>query len=136
DLCLARMGRAGYRVLATGGAPIGGTLLDRILFEQKILPHLGQGQKWGPGLDLPHSIYNRLVNPDANWRISEFEYARSVRSLLNASTASGTASPELRRFYAVVSRRLGPDLFAAIEAAKMRLSEEERSEIRFEAGEV
>jgi hypothetical chaperone protein len=136
DLCLARMGRAGYRVLATGGAPIGGTLLDRILFEQKLLPRLGQGQKWGPGLDLPHSIYNRLVNPDANWRISEFEYARSVRSLLNASTASGTASPELRRFYAVVSRRLGPDLFAAIEAAKMRLSEEDRTEIHFEAGEV
>jgi hypothetical chaperone protein len=136
DLCLARRGRAGYRVLATGGAPIGGTLLDRLLFEEKLLPHLGQGQKWGPGLDLPHSIYNRLVNPDANWRISDFEYARSVRSILNASTASGTSSPELRRFYAMVSRRLGPDLFAAIEAAKMRLSEEERTEIHFVSGEA
>jgi hypothetical chaperone protein len=133
DLCLAQFRREGYHVLSTGGAAIGGTLLDRIVFERKLLRHLGQGRKWGPGLDLPHSIFNRLVNPDANWRISEHEYAASVRTLLRASAASGTDSPELRQFHAVASRRLGPDLFAAIEAAKVRLSAVEQTEIRYEA---
>jgi molecular chaperone DnaK (HSP70) len=46
--------------------------------------------------------------------------------------AAGGASSRLRAFYTVVSGRLGPDLFSAIEAAKMRLSEVEETEIRFE----
>src|SRR5262249_25600239 len=120
------------------GLAIGGTLLDRILFERKLLRHLGAGQRWGPGLDLPHSIFNRLVNPDENWRVSEFEYANSVRGILNTSTACGTASPQLRLFHQIVAKRLGPDLFRPIEAAKVRLSEQERPEIRFacEAGSI
>ena len=136
DLCLARFGSGGYQVLNTGGAHIGGTLLDRVLFERKLLKHLGKGQKWSRGLDLPNYIYNRLVNPDANWRISETEYATEVRQILNASTAVGTASRQLRAFHTVVSRRMGPDLFSAIEAAKVRLSQEEETEINLSTGEV
>jgi hypothetical chaperone protein len=136
DLCLARFGREGYQVLGTTGAHIGGTLLDRILFEQKLLTHLGKGKKWGRGLDLPNSLYNRLINPDDNWRISEVDYARNVRSILNTSAAWGTTSPQLRTFYQIVNRRLGPDLFAAIEEAKIRLSDQEATEIRFAADGV
>lgn len=131
DLCLARFERGSCQVLSTGGAHIGGTLLDRILFEGKLLRHLGQGQKWGPGLDLPPDLFNRLVNPDESWRISDQEYALSARAILNDSIARGGASFALRQFHAVASRRLGPDLFAAIEAAKVRLSESETTEIRF-----
>jgi len=136
DLCLARFGPDGYRVLNTSGVSIGGTVLDRILFENKLLPHLGQGQKWGRGMELPHYIFNRLVNPDANWRITENEYASEVRQILNASTASGTASLQLRAFHSVAARRMGPDLFGAIEAAKVRLSQEEQTEIRFSGPDV
>jgi len=136
DLCLARFDRSRYRVLATGGAHIGGTLLDRILFERKILPHLGYGRKWGRGLDLPKHIFNRLINPDAAWRLTETEYALEVRQIVNASIAGGTATSHFRTFNAVASRRLGPDLFAAIETAKMRLSEVEETQIRFEAEDV
>jgi hypothetical chaperone protein len=133
DLCLARMERGGYRVLGTGGAHIGGTLLDRILFERKLLKHLGEGQQWGRGLDLPRHIFNRLINPDANWRISDSEYASEVRHIINATNALGRSSRHLRQFYAVVSNRLGPDLFEVIETAKMRLSEAQETEIRFQA---
>jgi hypothetical chaperone protein len=136
DLCLARMERGRYQVLRTSGERIGGTMLDRILFEKKLLRYLGQGKKWGRGLDLPRAIFNRLVNPDENWRITEQEYATEVRRIFYASKASGTVSRELRAFYSVVSGRLGPDLFGAIEAAKVRLSEEEETEIRFQAEDV
>jgi hypothetical chaperone protein len=133
DLCLARMEGGRYRILRTSGASIGGSMLDRLLFEGKLLKHLGQGQKWGRGLDLPNALFNRLVNPDANWKISEHEYTVEVRQILHATTASGQHARGLQQLYAVVSRRLGPDLFAAIEGAKQRLSGVEETEIRFEA---
>lgn len=136
DLCLARFGSQGYEVLNTAGAHIGGTLLDRILFEKKLLPHLGYGKKWDRGLELPGYIFHRLVNPDANWRISDVEYAREVKTILNASIAGGTVSRQLKQFFEVASRRLGPDLFTAIEEAKIRLSDTEETEIRFEADGV
>src|SRR3569833_739134 len=96
DLCVAQSLSTDYRVLSTAGAHIGGTVLDRILFEQKLLPHLGKEQKWGRGLDLPDALFNRLVNPDANWRIEEQEYSREVRSILNATLARGSAARGLQ----------------------------------------
>src|SRR5262249_49463098 len=92
-----------------------------------------EGQKWGPGLDLPHSIFNRLVNPDANWRGSEHEYAGSIRAPLRASAADRADSPEPRQVPTVLSPRPGPGPFPRIEAAKVRLSELEATEIRYEA---
>jgi hypothetical chaperone protein len=133
DLCLARFGPGGYQVLGTAGAHIGGTRLDRLLFEGKLLKHLGQGQKWGRGLELPYYLFNRLVNPDANWRLTEGEYASEARRILDATTASGGSAVKLRTFHTVVSRRLGADLFASIEAAKIRLSSVPATEIRFAA---
>jgi hypothetical chaperone protein len=136
DLCVARWREGRYQVLATAGASIGGTLLDRILFEKKLLKHLGHGQKWGRGLDLPHALFNRLINPDANWRYSDAEYAYEARQILDASIAWGSASRQLQAFHEVVTRRLGPDLFGAIETAKVELSEVEETEIRYHSGKV
>lgn len=136
DLCLARWERGQYEVLATSGVHIGGTLLDRILFEQKLLKHLGKGQTWGRGLELPVSLFNRLVNPDAAWRVTETEYSREVRQILHASNAWGSASLQLKALYEVVSRRMGPSLFSAIEQAKVRLSDAPQTEIRFQVGDL
>ena len=136
DLCLGRFGSGEYRVLNTGGVYIGGTLLDRILFEEKILKHLGHGEKWGRGLELPRRAFHRLVNPDANWRVSEWEYANEAKRILDMTTATGARNRPFRAFYSVVSRRLGPELFRSIEAAKMRLSDEETTEIQFTAPDV
>lgn len=133
DLCLARMRAGRYEVLNTSGISLGGTVLDRILFESKILEHLGHGQKWGRGLDLPNAVFNRLVNPDANWKITEHEYTVEVRQLLHATTGLGKQATGLQQFYRVVAGRLGPDLFAAIETAKQQLSDREETEIRFAA---
>jgi len=136
DLCLARWAKGSYEVLGTSGVSIGGTLLDRILFEQKLLKHLGKGQTWGRGLELPNALFNRLVNPDASWRVTENEYSQEVRQILAASVAWGSASSQLKTLHEVVSRRLGPNLFGAIEQAKVRLSETPETEIRFRAGDI
>lgn len=136
DLCLARWAHGEYQVLGTSGVSIGGTLLDRILFEQKLLKHLGKGQTWGRGLELPNSLFNRLVNPDASWRVTEAEYSHEVRQILHASTAWGSVSSQIKNLHQVVTRRLGPSLFGAIEQAKVRLSDSPQTEIRFQAGDV
>ncbi len=133
DLCLARAKDGRFTVLANRGARIGGTTLDRRLFEEKLLPRLGQGQQWGPGLDLPAFVLNRLVNPDESWRIPDVVHARSVRQIVNAAASVGRRSPELQALAIVASARQGPELFAAIEQAKIELSErvETRIEYRF-----
>jgi hypothetical chaperone protein len=123
DLCLARSVASRFEVLATRGVRIGGTTLDRRIFEEKLLPRLGQGQKWGPGLELPVFILNRLVNPDESWRIPDVVHARSTRTIVNAAAAAGRRSPELQALATVAAARQGPELFAAIEQAKIELSE-------------
>ncbi len=137
DLSVARVSPDGsHRILSTAGAAIGGSLLDRIIFEGKLLHHLGSGRKWGQNRDLPHSLFNRLINPDENWRISDSEYAREISEIVRASVACRTESRELRQLQEVVSRRLGPSLFQSVEASKLELSRVAETEIAFDADRV
>jgi hypothetical chaperone protein len=136
DLCLARAESGRFEVLANRGVRIGGTTLDRRIFEEKLLPRLGQGQKWGQGLELPVFILNRLVNPDESWRIPDVVHARSTRTIVNAAAAAGRRSPELQALATVASARQGPELFAAIEQAKIELSEREETTIEYRFRDV
>jgi hypothetical chaperone protein len=152
DLCLARSQDGQFEVLATRGARIGGTTLDRRIFEEKLLPRLGQGQKWGrvpvllgggssppqgrDGLELPGFVLNRLVNPDESWRIPDVVHARSTQTILKAAAAAGRRSPELQALATVAAARQGPELFAAIEQAKIELSEHEGSRIEYRFRDV
>jgi hypothetical chaperone protein len=136
DLCLARSQAGQFEVKATRGVRLGGTTLDRRIFEEKLLPHLGQGQKWGPGLELPGFVLNRLVNPDESWRIPDVVHARSTRGIVNAAAASGRRSRELQALATVAAARQGPELFAAIEQAKIELSETEETRIDYRFREV
>jgi hypothetical chaperone protein len=136
DLCLARAASGQFEVLATRGVRIGGTTLDRRIFEEKLLPRLGQGQKWGPGLELPAFVLNRLVNPDESWRIPDVVHARSTQHILKASAAAGRRSPELQALATVAAARQGPELFAAIEQAKIELSEQDETRIDYRFRDV
>jgi hypothetical chaperone protein len=136
DLCLARARGGGFRVLATRGVRIGGTTLDRRIFEEKLLPHFGKGQRWGPGLELPAFVLNRLVNPDESWRIPDAVHARSTRQIANAAAAAGRRSPQLQALATVAAARQGPELFAAIEQAKIELSEQTETCIDYQFRDV
>jgi hypothetical chaperone protein len=131
DLCLARCGRE-FEILATEGVRIGGTTLDRILFEEKVLDHFGRGQQWGPGLELPTFLFHRLVNPDESWRLSDADHARTARHVLNATRAAGRRSAELEALTTVSAFRKGPEIFRALEDAKILLSEQPESAIRYQ----
>lgn len=135
DLCLARCERdRSCEILATTGVRIGGTTLDRRLFEEKVLDHLGRGCRWGPGLELPNALLHRLVNPDETWRLSEAEHARLALHVLNATRAAGHRRPELEALQAVTAGRKGPEIFRAIESAKIALSDTPEAAIRYAFG--
>jgi hypothetical chaperone protein len=135
DLCLARCGRErSCEILATSGVRLGGTTLDRRLFEEKVLDHLGRGCRWGPGLDLPNVLLHRLVNPDETWRLTDAEHARLALHVLNATRAAGHHRPELEALQAVTAARKGPEIFRAIETAKIALSEVPEIPIRYAFG--
>jgi hypothetical chaperone protein len=135
DLCLARCDRErACEILATSGVRIGGTTLDRRLFEEKVLDHLGRGCRWGPGLELPNALLHRLVNPDETWRLTDAEHARLALHVLNATRAAGHRRPELEALQSVTASRKGPEIFRAIESAKIALSEVPVSPIHFHFG--
>lgn len=135
DLCLARCDRErSCEILATSGVRIGGTTLDRRLFEEKVLDHLGRGCRWGTGLALPNVLLHRLVNPDETWRVTDIEHSRMALHVLNATRAAGHHRPELEALRAVSSGRKGPEIFRAIESAKIALSDVPESPIRFRFG--
>jgi hypothetical chaperone protein len=135
DLCLARCDRdRACDILATSGVRIGGTTLDRRLFEEKVLDHLGRGTRWGTGLDLPNALLHRLVNPDETWRLTDAEHARLALHVLNATRAAGRRRPELEALQAVTASRKGPEIFRAIESAKIALSDLPQTTIRYEFG--
>jgi hypothetical chaperone protein len=137
DLCLARCGAGRQsRVLGTAGVRVGGTTLDRILFEDKLLRHFGQGQQWGPGLELPTFLLHRLVNPDESWRLTDQQHAQSARHVLNAARAAGLRSRELAALATVSTARKGPELFQAIEEAKCALSRQTQTAIQYQYRDV
>lgn len=132
DLCLARCGvDRPSQVLGVSGVRVGGTTLDRILFEEKLLPHFGKGQHWGAGLELPTFLLQRLVNPDESWRLTDAQHAQTARHVLNASRAAGRHTSQLAALATVSTARKGPEIFAAIEQAKCALSLDDLSAIRY-----
>jgi hypothetical chaperone protein len=133
DLCLARCGvDRPSTVMGVAGVRVGGTTLDRILFEEKLLPHFGKGQHWGPGLELPTFLLQRLVNPDESWRLTDAQHAQTARHVLNATQATGRRSSELAALATISTARKGPEIFAAIEEAKCALSHRVASAIRYD----
>jgi hypothetical chaperone protein len=133
DLCLARCGAdRPSRVMGVAGVRVGGTTLDRILFEEKLLPHFGKGQHWGPGLELPTFLLQRLVNPDESWRLTDAQHAQTARHVLNATKAAGRPSSQLAALATVSTARKGPEIFAAIEETKCALSHHRAGAIRYD----
>lgn len=119
-----------YRVLATGGTPIGGDALDRRIMQRKLLRYFGVDGATGlGGLTLPARVADLLLswqtipqlNEPANLGI--LERLRTQRS-----------GPYARRFRALdclVTRNYGLPVFEAIENAKVRLSDEQHTRLEF-----
>lgn len=106
-------------ILATTGIHLGGTDFDRLLNLGCVMPLLGYGQRTPSGRELPNRIFYEL----ATWHL--VHHASSRKSLAEARELwrDYTDLAQHRRLLQVLTDRLGHQLLAEVEAAKIACSE-------------
>jgi hypothetical chaperone protein len=106
-------------ILATTGIHLGGTDFDRLLNLGCVMPLLGYGQRTPSGRELPNRIFYEL----ATWHL--VHHASSRKSLAEARELwrDYTDMAQHRRLLQVLTDRLGHQLLAEVEVAKIACSE-------------
>jgi hypothetical chaperone protein len=120
DITVAKQGRSGPEVLASGGIPLGGDLLDSRMVEAEVAPSFGERARYrGSGLPVPSHLFHRLRTWQTIVELNRPDLLELIRR-----ARRGTDQPEqLAAFETLVTRNYGFALFRAVEAAKIRLSE-------------
>ena len=133
DVTVARAGQPAIEVLATGGVPIGGDLMDSRIMETHVAEHLGKGAHYrDKGLPVPNHIFSRL----RSWQ-TIVELNRPDRmELIREARRSADKPRELAALEHLVSRNHGLDMFRAIELAKIDLSTAEIGTVRLKRGAI
>ncbi|MCH7579952.1 MAG: Hsp70 family protein [Chloroflexi bacterium] len=133
DITVAEARGDSIDVLATGGVPIGGDLLDSRIMETRIAPQFGRGAHYEPeGLPVPSHILSRL----RTWQtIVELNRPDRLEIIRDARRRSDSPR-ELAALESLVTRNHGLELFRAIERAKIALSDEEQAEVRLQADDI
>jgi hypothetical chaperone protein len=102
-------------VLATSGVHLGGTDFDRLLNLQLVMPLLGLGHIGPGGRQVPSGILHDL----STWHLIHHAY---TRQRLHHAAELWTAYSDItlhRRLMQVLQERLGHQLLASVEAAKI-----------------
>ena len=105
-------------ILATSGIHLGGTDFDRLLNLGCVMPLLGHGQRTPSGRELPNRIFYEL----ATWHL--VHHASNRKSLAEARELWRDYSDlaQHRRLMHVLTERLGHQLLAEVEVAKIACS--------------
>jgi len=128
DITVARATGRAAEVLATGGVPLGGDLLDSRIMETRVAQHFGKGARYADGLPLPGHLLSRLRSWQTIVELNRPDLLELVRD-----AARRTDKPrELANLETLVTRNYGLALFRAIEQAKIALSSDEASEVRLQ----
>jgi hypothetical chaperone protein len=129
DVTVARATDGGIEVLATGGVPIGGDLLDSRIMETRIAPHFGRGAQYLPQrLPVPSHLFSRL----RTWQTIVELNRPDLLELIRSARRGSDRPHEMAALEALVTRNRGLELFRAIEEAKIALSTEESAEVRLQ----
>jgi hypothetical chaperone protein len=135
DFSVMRFARENGRLTATAlahdGVGIAGDTFDYRIIDNAIAPQLGKDaryQSFGKWLAVPRHYFAAF----SRWHhLSWLKGQRAMADLEDIALASD--EPEkLERLRSIVDHDLGLDLYAAITGAKMRLSEQEETEFRFD----
>jgi hypothetical chaperone protein len=120
-------------ILAAAGVHIGGTDFDRLLSLARVMPRLGYRTETADGKrPLPSGPYYDL----ATWhRINQLYTPQMLAEL--RSTGREAAQPErVEEMISIIAHREGHRLAAAVEAAKIMLTDDERAMVSFVGEEI
>lgn len=124
----AATGRS-VEVLATGGVPVGGDLLDTRIMETRVAQHFGRGARYEPqGLPVPTHLFSRL----RSWQTIVELNRPDLLQLIREARRGSDRPEQLGALETLVTRNHGLDLFRAIEQAKITLSDDETAEVRMQ----
>ncbi len=133
DISVGRTAHQTIDVLATGGVPIGGDLLESRIMEARLSPHFGRGARYEPdGLPVPSRLFSKL----RSWQtIVELNRPDELQLIREARRRSDSPR-ELAALETLVTRNYGLELFRAIEKAKIELSTAESADVRLEREKI
>jgi hypothetical chaperone protein len=126
DVTVAQASGEGVDVLATGGVPVGGDLLDSRIMESRIAPHFGKGARYPNGQSLPAHLLSRL----RSWQTIVELNRPELLAIIRKARRESDRPDELASLETLVTRNYGLDLFRAIESAKIELSTEDETTVR------
>ncbi len=119
DVTVVRGTGEAAEVLATGGVPVGGDLLDRRIVDARMLRHFGEGATYGARrLPVPQHILRRLLD----WQTAFLLNRPEPLSVIDEVVKTGSRPKELRNLRTLVTHNYGASLFRAVEQGKQRLS--------------
>jgi hypothetical chaperone protein len=124
-----RTDRAGD-ILATGGLPIAGNRYDAATMWHKITPLFGRGatyESWGKRIDVPDTLHRKICQ----WDQVVFLKNAQKLDLIWRMTHSSSDPAGFARLEALVKENQGFALFQVIEAAKIALTTQVTTPLRF-----
>ncbi|MFO0745492.1 MAG: Hsp70 family protein [Myxococcota bacterium] len=138
DFCLLRVGpshrhdlRSPERILGTRGLGVAGDALDARIVQHLVAPVLGAGTKFrsdmGNVLEIPKGVFGKLER----WNELSFLKSRKNMEMLMGYARAALEPKKLQALIHLVENNLGYRLYRAVEAAKVALSQADRTELRF-----
>jgi len=126
DITITRQAKTGVLVLATGGVPLGGDRIDSRIMQSLIASSFGEDAHYRrTGLPLPNHLFAHL----STWQTILELNRPDLLSLIRRARRESDRPAELQALETVVTRNYGFELFRSIEAAKMRLTDAERTAV-------
>ncbi|MEF2074778.1 Hsp70 family protein [Consotaella aegiceratis] len=120
-------------VLASTGVHVGGTDFDRQLSIAKVMPLLGMGSRTADGKRIMPNWY---FNDMATWHRINTLYTQKVRRDVFELKREAAEPAKLARFEHLLEHRGGHRLAGTVEAAKIALSDTDRTVIRHQDSEL
>lgn len=119
DITITRLGDPkGRKVYAKGGIDIAGADFDRVIIEQRLLHHFGQGQ-------IQHMPeINELIETVPNWMALPDLSTPVIKNILDKAIQQGIAPVRLKTLQSLIFNDLAFPFYNQVESAKMTLSEQ------------
>jgi len=134
DLCIVKKDADNFEVLGTEGMDIGGDMIDKEIYREKVFPELGEGcsiqiERGNNPKSIPFPFFE-IENSLLNWQLTHELNKPDLRGqIARGIDQGGSTGEKLARLKQLITRNLSYLVLQAIEKAKIELSTKEKTKI-------